>query len=78
MNKKVTVYSTPTCGYCTVVKEWLKANDIEYEEFDVSVDEEKRNKLIEKTGQMAVPVIEVDDEVVIGFDKNRLSEILGV
>jgi len=78
MDKKVIVYSTPTCGYCTVAKDWLKENNIEYKEFDVAMDEEKRNELIKKTGQMAVPVIEVGEDIVIGFDKKKLSELLGI
>jgi len=78
MDKKVIVYSTPTCGYCNVAKDWLKENNVEYTEFDVSIDEEKRNQLIEKTGQMAVPVIKIGNDIVIGFDKNKLSELLGI
>lgn len=75
---KVRIYSTPTCSYCHIAKDWFKENNIEYEEFDVSMDEEKRSELVEKTGQMAVPVIEIGDETIIGFDKNRLSELLGI
>ncbi|MBU1091314.1 glutathione S-transferase N-terminal domain-containing protein [Patescibacteria group bacterium] len=74
----VKIYSTPTCSYCHIAKDWFKENNIEYEEFDVSMDEEKRSELVEKTGQMAVPVIEIGDETIIGFDKNRLSELLGI
>jgi len=61
-----------------MAKEWFKKNDIKYEEFDVAEDEEKRKELVEKTGQLAVPVIEVNDELVIGFDKSKLSELLGI
>ena len=75
---KVKIYSTPTCVYCNMAKDWFKEKKIEYEEIDVAADETKRNELIAKTGQLAVPVIEVDDEVTIGFDKNRLSQLLGV
>lgn len=74
----VKIYSTPTCTYCIMAKQWFGENNIEYEEFDVSEDEAKRNELIEKTGQMAVPVIEVGDERIIGFDKGRLKELLSV
>ncbi len=76
--KKVQIYSTPTCAYCVMAKEWFKENNIEFEEFDVSQDEKKRNELIEKTGQMAVPVIIVGEETIIGFDKAKLSELLEV
>lgn len=75
---KVKVYSTPTCTYCILAKQWLQENNIEYEEFDVSQDEEKRNALIEKTGQMAVPVIEIGDELVVGFDKGKLKKLLEI
>jgi len=61
-----------------MAKDWFKEKGIEYEEFDVSIDEAKRNELIEKTGQMAVPVITIGDETIIGFDKAKISELLGV
>ena len=76
--QKVQIYSTPSCAYCVMAKDWFKEKGIEYEEFDVSVDEAKRNELIEKTGQMAVPVITIGDETIIGFDKAKISELLGV
>lgn len=76
--KNVIIYSTPACMYCQLAKEWFKKNEIVYTEFDVSADAGKRKEMMEKTGSMAVPVIEVDDEIVIGFDKNRLSQILGI
>ncbi|MFH1979106.1 MAG: glutaredoxin domain-containing protein [Patescibacteria group bacterium] len=80
---KVKIYSTPTCTYCVLAKNWFKENNIEFEEFDVSQNEAKRNELVEKTGQMAVPVIEVEKEgeeteLVVGFDKDKLSELLGI
>lgn len=75
---KVKIYSTPTCTYCILAKQWFKENKIEYEEFDVAQDEAKRNELVEKTGQMAVPVIEIGSELVIGFDKEKLKELLGI
>jgi len=75
---KVTIYSTPTCGYCKLAKEFFQENNVEFEEFDVAADEAKRNEMIEKSGQMGVPVIYVDDEMIIGFDKARLTELLGL
>ncbi len=75
---KVTIYSTPSCGYCKMAKEFFQENKVEFEEFDVASDEAKRNEMIEKTGQMGVPVIYVDDEMTIGFDKARLTELLGL
>ena len=76
--KKVTVYSTPTCSFCVKVKKFLADNNVEYENIDVSTDQEKAQEMIEKTGQMAVPVIMVDEETIIGFDKTKLSELLGI
>ena len=76
--QKVKIYTTPTCGYCHMAKDWFDENNIEYEEIDVSAQPDKRNELVEKTGQMAVPVIEVGEEIIIGFDKKRLSELLKI
>ncbi len=70
------MYSTPTCGYCNIAKDYFDENNVEYEVFDVSVDEKKRQELVDKSGQMGVPVIEIGDEVVIGFDQARIAELL--
>jgi len=74
--KDVTIYSTPTCSYCKSAKEFFEENNVEYTEHNVAEDEEKRNEMMEKSGQMGVPVIVVGDEVVVGFDKSKLSEML--
>lgn len=76
--KKVVIYSTPTCIYCRMLKDWLKDNNIPLTEYDLSQDAKKREEVIKKTGQMGVPVIEIDDEIIIGFDKKKLSELLGI
>ena len=78
MQKKVKIYSTPTCGYCNVAKDFFDENNIKYEEFDVSVDEQKRKELIEISGQMGVPVIAIGEDIVIGFDQAKISELLGL
>lgn len=75
---KVTIYTTPTCVYCKTAKEFFQENDIEYEEKDVVQDEEAREAMIQKSEQMGVPVIDIDGQIVIGFDKAKLSELLGV
>ena len=75
---KVKIYSTPTCAYCVMAKQWLKENNVEYEDLNVAQDIVKRNELMEKTGQMAVPVIEIGEELIIGFDRNRLAQLLGI
>lgn len=76
--KQVTIYTTPTCGYCKMAKEFFKEHKIAFEEYDVAENEEKRNEMIEKSGQMGVPVIYIDNDMVIGFDKDKISELLGV
>lgn len=76
--KHVTIYSTPTCTYCNAAKEFFKANNIPFDAYDVQADVTRREEMIEKSGQMGVPVIYVDDELVVGFDKARLSELLGI
>jgi len=74
MNKNVVIFTSSTCGYCTMAKEFFKENDISYEERNISTDVEARKELMSK-GFMAVPIIYVDDEVLQGFDKPRLTEI---
>ena len=76
--KQVTIYTTPTCGYCKIAKEFFTANGVEYSEYNVATDLEKRKEMIEKSGQMGVPVIYVGDDMTIGFDKTRLSSLLGI
>ncbi|MBD3296418.1 MAG: NrdH-redoxin [Candidatus Omnitrophica bacterium] len=76
--KNVMVYSTPTCPYCKKAKQYLKENDIEFEDIDVSEDQEKAREMSEKSGQMGVPVVEVDGEFVVGFDKGKLDSLLGL
>jgi len=76
--KNVLIYSTPTCHFCQMTKEFLKKNNIEYTDYDVSTDAGKRQEMIEKSGQMGVPVIFVDDEMMIGFDEGKLKIALGL
>ena len=77
-NMKVTIYSTPTCHFCSMAKEYFKANSIPYEEFDVASNMEKRKEMMEKSGQLGVPVILVGDKVVVGFDRPKLSQLLDI
>ena len=76
--KKVTIYSTPTCVYCNLAKEFFKDNNVPFQEFNVATNLEKRKEMMEKSGQMGVPVITIDEEVIIGFDQQRISELLGL
>ena len=76
--KKVKVYSTPVCPWCHRAKDFLKEHGIEFEDIDVSRDHEAGREMVEKSGQMGVPVIEIDGEIVIGFNRERLAELLGI
>ena len=73
---KVKVYSTPTCPWCKKVKAFLTENKVEFEDIDVSADQAKANEMVEKSGQMGVPVTIVGEEVVVGFDQAKLKELL--
>lgn len=75
---KVTVYSTPMCPWCNRIKEWLKKHKIEFEEIDVSIDMDSAREMIQKSGQMGVPVTEVDGQIVVGFDINKLKKLLKI
>ena len=74
--KQVAIYSTPTCTYCKAAKMFFVENQIPFEEYDVSTDLARRQEMIEKSGQMGVPVITIDDHVVVGFDDRRLEHLL--
>ena len=74
----VTIYTTPTCVYCREAKEFFKEHNVEYEEKDVVQDEQARNDMIQKSGQMGVPVIDVNGEIIIGYNKKKLAELLGI
>jgi glutaredoxin-like YruB-family protein len=76
--KKVTIYSTPTCHYCNLAKEYFDENKVKYESFDVASNLDKRREMMEKSGQLGVPVIVVGDEIVVGFDKSRLADLLEI
>ena len=74
--KEVIIYSTPTCVYCEIAKEFFKEKGVDYIEYDVSADTEKRKEMVDRSGQMGVPVILIGDEMIVGFDKEKVSEIL--
>ena len=75
---KVTIYSTPTCVYCQMAKDFLREHNIEFEDFNVAEDEKAREEMVERSGQMGVPVIFIDDEMMIGFDEARIRELLNL
>jgi len=74
----VKVYTTPSCPYCFTLKEFLKERNVGFEDIDVSQDEEARDYIIEKTGKMEVPVMEIDGEIVLGFDKEKIVKLLNI
>ena len=75
---KVIVYSTPTCPYCHQAKEFLQQHHVKYSEVNVAADEKKAQEMIEKSGQMGVPVIDIDGKIIVGFDKNEMKKALGI
>jgi len=74
----ITVYSTPTCVYCNMAKSFFKDNGFEYKDFNVATDLDKRKEMIDKTGQMGVPVIDINGKIVVGFDEQTIRAALGV
>ena len=75
-DKKVVIYSTPTCPYCKRAKEYLSRKGISYTDIDVAQDREKAKEMTQKSGQMSVPVIIIDGEIVVGFDQAQLDKLL--
>jgi len=73
---KVKIYTTPTCPYCIMAKEFLKKNKVEFEEANVAENQEAAHEMIEKSGQMGVPVFEIDGQLVVGFDKGKIKKLL--
>jgi glutaredoxin-like YruB-family protein len=78
MAKEVKIYSTPTCPYCKMAKEYLKKNNIAFENIDVSTDQNAAKEMVDKSGQMGVPVLDIDGEIIVGFDKPKISAKLGL
>jgi glutaredoxin-like YruB-family protein len=78
VSNMVKVYSTPTCPYCFTLKEFLKERGIDFEDIDVSKNEAILQEMVQKSGQMAVPVIEIDGQIVVGFDKEKISKLLNI
>ena len=78
MDKTVTIYSTPTCHFCQMTKDFLKDKGVDYTEYNVASDLEKRQEMIQKSGQMGVPVIFVGNEMIVGFDQEKLASTLGI
>ena len=77
-NKTVEIFSTDTCHFCHMAKDWFVANDVKFVDHNVGTDVEKRKEMVEMTGQMGVPVIKIGDDVIIGFNEEKLRELLDI
>jgi glutaredoxin 3 len=77
MAKSVTVYSTPTCPFCHQVKDYLKRKGVEFTDHNVAADAQERDTMVKKSGQLGVPVIDVDGDIIVGFKPGKLDEVLG-
>ncbi len=75
---KVRVFSTQMCPYCTTLKEFLKEHNIEFEDIDPSEDKAALDEMVKKSGQMGVPVVDIDGQIIIGFDKEKICELLNI
>lgn len=78
MNNKVEIYSTQTCAFCKMAKEYFQKNGVEYTEYDVGNDVARAKEMVDKTHQMGVPVIVINDKVIIGFDRPKIDQLLGI
>ncbi len=72
----ITIYSTPTCVYCKTLKEYFTEKNVQYQEVDVSENEKELEKMVAISGQMGVPVVDIDGDIIVGFDRNKIDEIL--
>ncbi len=75
---EVKLFTTPACVYCVTLKEFLKEKNVQFEEIDVSKDEKLKEEIIAKSGQMGVPVLEIDGQIVTGFDRKKICELLNL
>lgn len=75
---KIRIFTSVSCPYCFTLKEFLKENNIEFEEVDVSKDKKAREEMIKKTGRLEVPIVEIDGQIVVGFDKEKISKLLNI
>ncbi len=78
MPKTVTIYTTPTCHFCKLAKEFFAEKNVQYTAYDVSTDAEKREEMIQMTGQLGVPVIKIGEDLMVGFDREKVAAKLGI
>ncbi|HOX09504.1 MAG TPA: glutaredoxin domain-containing protein [Candidatus Omnitrophota bacterium] len=76
--KNVKVYSTPTCPYCIKVKQYLKDNNVAFEDINVAADQAKGEEMVQKSGQMGVPVLDIEGKIIVGFDRDEIKKELGI
>lgn len=76
--KNVTIYSTPSCHFCHMAKDFFTEKGVAFTDYDVATDGERRKEMIEKSGQMGVPVIIIDNDLIVGFNKPKVAELLGL
>lgn len=76
--KNVTIYSTPSCHFCAMAKEYFNENNVKYNAIDVAADADKRKEMMDKSGQLGVPVIDIDGQIIIGFNKPKIAAALGL
>jgi len=76
--KNIKIYSTPTCHFCHLAKDYFDENKVKYTEYNVSTDLEKRKEMMSVSGQMGVPVIDIEGEIIVGFDQEKIAGLLGL
>lgn len=76
--REVRIFSTPSCPYCLTLKEYLKEHNVAFEDIDVSQDKNALDEMVEKSGQMGVPVVDIDGKIIIGFDKEKINRLLDI
>jgi glutaredoxin 3 len=72
----VTIYTTPTCGYCRVAKDYFRSQNVAFTEYNVAVDQRKAEEMVKRSGQMGVPVIDVNGKIIVGFNKPEIEKAL--
>lgn len=76
--KKAIIYSTPTCTYCKMAKEFFSEKGVTYDEYDVAADQARRKEMVDKSGQLGVPVIDIEGQIIVGFDRDTVAKTLGI
>lgn len=74
----IKIYSTPSCQYCYALKGWLKEKNTPFQDFNVAEDDRARDEMVKKSGKLVVPVIDIDGEIIVGFDKERIAKRIGI